>query len=298
MIEKVNFYSNGFKMAAKIYIPDDYKEGEKRAAICISTGYCGTMKKMEMIGIANWFMDSGYVAIIWDPRGFGESEGQKGRIICMENVEDAQNAISYLIERKEVDKDRIGECGISVGGGYAAYVSAIDKRIKCTCSMLCVGDGERWMKSIRTYPAWLNFLKRIEEDRGRRALTGKSEYVKDTDIMPIDPIYDADSLRWWEQFPRADIPLETGDSIINFKPELIVDRISPRPIYVVHPEIETLVPCTEAISMYEHAKEPKKLWIVPKSLTPTWQDVWNPDKVWKMIMNSVVDWFKAYIPPR
>ena len=35
----VVFYSEGAKMAGTIYLPDDYKEGEKRAAVLCNSGW-------------------------------------------------------------------------------------------------------------------------------------------------------------------------------------------------------------------------------------------------------------------
>ena len=40
----VVFYSEGAKMAGTIYLPDDYKEGEKRAAVLCNSGWTGVNK--------------------------------------------------------------------------------------------------------------------------------------------------------------------------------------------------------------------------------------------------------------
>ena len=45
----VVFYSEGAKMAGTIYLPDDYKEGEKRAAVLCNSGWtCMKVKALAM----------------------------------------------------------------------------------------------------------------------------------------------------------------------------------------------------------------------------------------------------------
>lgn len=46
---------------------------------------------------------------------------------------DDRKSVDYLLTRKEVDKDRIGCCGLSLGGFRSAHLAALDPRIKC-CS--------------------------------------------------------------------------------------------------------------------------------------------------------------------
>lgn len=41
---EVVFYSEGAKMVGDIYLPDDYKEGEKRPAVLCNSGWTGVNK--------------------------------------------------------------------------------------------------------------------------------------------------------------------------------------------------------------------------------------------------------------
>ena len=54
----------------------------------------------------------GYVTMRFDMRGCGEAEGEFGRIICLDQVEDTKAAHAFLASRPEVDPDRIGRAGI------------------------------------------------------------------------------------------------------------------------------------------------------------------------------------------
>lgn len=56
---------------------------------------------------------------------------------------DDRRSVDYLCTRAEVDRDRIGCCGLSLGGFRSAHLAALDPRIKC-----CVAAG--WMPSYRS----------------------------------------------------------------------------------------------------------------------------------------------------
>ena len=58
-------------------------------------------------------------------------------------MEDFKNALSFLSSSKAVNKERIGVCGISMGGGYMLQLAAFDRRIKAisiVASGLNLGD--------------------------------------------------------------------------------------------------------------------------------------------------------------
>ena len=88
------------------------------------------------------------------------------------------------------------------------------------------------------------------------------------------------------------------ESIINFKPEEVIDKISPRPIFFQH----LVVDCEESAIMYEKAREPKKLWILPESDVPTHSDVYKGcdggPGFFNTVMQVTIDWLKQYITPR
>ena len=66
-------------------------------------------------------MKLGYVALRFDMRGCGESEGEHARVICLEQVSDTQNALTALAKHPAVDAERIAVVGTSFGGAVAVY---------------------------------------------------------------------------------------------------------------------------------------------------------------------------------
>jgi alpha/beta superfamily hydrolase len=111
MEEKVSFQSDGLKIAGLIDTPLDYKAAERRPAFIVLHGFGGNKDGRGQSVVAKQFAQWGYVTLRIDFRGCGESEGEHGRIICLDQVTDARNALSYLATRPEVDPQRIARVG-------------------------------------------------------------------------------------------------------------------------------------------------------------------------------------------
>ena len=117
----------------------------------------------------------GYVAMRFDYRGCGESEGPKSHIICLEQVEDTKAAVSYMASRPDVDPERIALIGSSFGAAVAVYTGGVDKRVAAVVSSGGWGDGERKFRGQHPTPeAWARFTKMLKDAKAHRAKTGKS----------------------------------------------------------------------------------------------------------------------------
>ncbi|MFX0206901.1 MAG: alpha/beta hydrolase [Candidatus Hodarchaeota archaeon] len=56
-----------------------------------------------------------------------------------QTVLDNRQVLDYIVERKEVDENRLGCIGFSLGGIKASLISGVDKRLKCC--ILCLAGG-------------------------------------------------------------------------------------------------------------------------------------------------------------
>ncbi|MFH1169844.1 MAG: alpha/beta fold hydrolase [Chloroflexota bacterium] len=295
-MEKINFYSAGHKLSGFINIPAGAK-GKVPGIVCCH-GYSGNIQ-LYMADIAQKISEAGYATIIFYHRGLGESEGPVSRVIPQEQSEDIRNAITYMQTRPEVDPDRIGLYGTSLGGANVIYTAGNDKRVKCVVETGGIGNGERLMISLRRRWEWLAFLKEIEEDRAKRVLTGVSRIVDPHYILPADPDTINIMIPRFEKFrtehSSKGYPLETADALMDYKPEQVAEKISPSAALFIHTANDVLVPPEESWNMYERAKEPKKIVIIPNCVH---YDVYkfNKPAVFKKVMATAVAWFKEYLP--
>jgi dipeptidyl aminopeptidase/acylaminoacyl peptidase len=291
----VEFYSEGVKLKGDVYTPDGLSPGESRGAVLLCHGYTG-VKDLYLPDAARVLNGAGYVAMTFDYKGWGDSEGTRSRLAPYGRVLDVQAAMTFLGLQPEVDPERLGLLGVSYGGATVTWVGAVDPRARCVVSVVGIGNGARWMSRVRRMDEWFDLLERSRADRARRATTGVSEYVERSEILLPDrqSAELAAAARCNNPAAVNAIPLEYVDDTIGFNPEWIVDRISPRPILFITTDNDRLVPPEESEQLYAHAGEPKKL-LVLKGYGH--YEVYA-EPAFSEVMAAALDWFGAYMPPR
>src|ERR1700732_4159374 len=115
----VSFQSAGLRLHGVLGVPDGLKPSERRAAFLVLHGFGSNSEAPTTIAPARVLSDFGYVTLRFDMRGCGKSEGEFGRVICLEQVEDLGNALNFLARHPAVDPDRIGVIGSGFGGAVA-----------------------------------------------------------------------------------------------------------------------------------------------------------------------------------
>jgi hypothetical protein len=211
---------------------------------------------MYLPDIARALTAEGFAALAFDYRGFGESEGPTGRLIPEEQVQDVRNAITFLQAQTGVDTRRIAVYGTSFGGGIAIAAGVVDQRVRAVISSVPVCNGERWLRGMRSYWEWMEFRRQLDADRAQRVLTGLSNHVDRAVIAPPDP---AARQAHSASPPRPKLPLETAEAIIEFNPEALVERLSPRPLLMIVAEEDMRVPAEVSLPTFARAGEPKSL---------------------------------------
>jgi uncharacterized protein len=295
MRERIGYYSDGLKLSGILSTPDNSRGGHFPGVVLVP-GFMSTADAF-FGGFAEELNAGGFVSLTMDFRGFGQSEGVPGEVIPYLQIYDASNAISYLQSRPEVNPDKIAILGVSLGGGEVAYIAARDRRVKAVASMVLVGDGERRMRRFRTEQQWQTLMQKVQEDRINRALTGKSKDFsgflnEGTDSVLIMPPALSSSLKDAEQVEEKKgnkTTLATVDGWLDYKPEEIIDKVSPTPILFVQAEKDELE-ADDADILFRKAKEPKKLFTLKDGVH---FDVYG--KRTNEVMKPVLEWFKQYL---
>lgn len=294
MQRDVEFQSAGMTCRGVLWLPDDLQDGEQRPAIVTANGF-SFPKEFLLPGIAERFVDAGYVVLTFDYRFLGESDGApRGRIHAMEQVEDVRNGLSFLEQQPEVDSDRLGAWGASNGGGHVLFAAAHDRRIKCVAANLPVTNGARWLRAQRHTAQWYDLLDRVDEDRRRRFATGgESERCTAFDIFIPDEETRENFENGWRTVDRwePDTTIETAERWLEYAPEHFVDRISPRAMLITHAQNDRITPEIEALSAFERAHEPKKLFLYPSKYSH-----WDGYKIGPDVyMDVVIAWFDQFV---
>jgi 2,6-dihydroxypseudooxynicotine hydrolase len=122
-MERVEIPFDGIKMAAYFRVP----AGVKNPPCVILLGGLDTTKE-DYLTIADYCLNRGLATLAFDGPGQGETQFEMRWRTDFERSVVA--VIDYLETRPEIDRNRIGIIGRSMGGCYAPKTAAIDKRIK------------------------------------------------------------------------------------------------------------------------------------------------------------------------
>jgi dipeptidyl aminopeptidase/acylaminoacyl peptidase len=280
------------RLNGDVYVPDDIRPGERRAAIVLCHGYTG-VKDLYLPDNARVLNDVGYVVLTFDYKGWGDSDGSRSRLAPYSRVADVRAALSFVSTRPDVDAERLGIYGTSYGGATVVWVGAVDPRVKCIVSVVGIGNGTRWMRSVRRPDEWRDLLDRSARDRARRAVDGKSEFVAREEILLPDRQSADLAAKARKNNPAAvsTIPLEYVDETLEFNPEWVVGRISPRPVLFITSDDDRLVPPEESEALYARAGEPKKL-VVLKGYGH--YEVYA-EPAFSEVMRETLAWFRQYL---
>jgi pimeloyl-ACP methyl ester carboxylesterase len=269
-------------------LPDDYRRGERRPAIIMMHGF-GANKNGGPEWICRQFAAWGYVALRFDYRGCGDSEGERGRVIPSEEVADARAAVTYMAARPEVDAGAIALCGSSLGGGVAVEAAALDPRVAAVIVENGVANGERLIRSMHTPESWAKFLALIDETARVGARDAKPKMIHRFDIfeMPKQLQVNLTSNDSLMQFTA-----DTALAFFTFRPEDFAGRIAPRPLLVMHSATDTVTRAEEAFALVRAAKPPVELHLLDG--TTHFMFV-NADA---RVAPTMRTWLDRYFPPR
>jgi uncharacterized protein len=287
--------SAGLNLSGVIAVPDSGGRQERRAAFLVLHGFGSNKESGNVRAPTKLLGELGYVTLRFDMRGCGKSEGEHGRVICLDQVEDTSSALSFLSRHPAVDPARIGVIGTSFGGAVAVYAGGVDERIAAVISNGGWGDGERKFRGQHGTPqAWAKFTAMLEEGRAHRARTGRSLMVPRYDIVPI-PAHVRDNLAQQsvQMFPSGTVemfPAETAQSMLDFRADDVVGKIAPRPLLLLHSANDSVTPTEQSIELFKRAGQPAELHLF--SDADHFMFAQGNTRVWGVLR----DWLRDYFP--
>lgn len=218
--------SDGLELVGEVYMPIGNRP---MPALCICHGIPAGPPDPQDRGyaeLAQKFCAAGFVTLIFNFRGTGISDGN---IDILGWSRDLQTALDFLHGLEEVDKSRVCLLGFSGGAAVSVYVAAHDTRVCSVAACACPADFS--------------------------LLAGK-----ETALSSIQHFREIGAIR------DKDFPPSTKEWLRGFEtisPIQCIDRVSPRPLLVIHGDADEVVPIEHAHKLYQKAKEPKELKIIP-----------------------------------
>jgi dipeptidyl aminopeptidase/acylaminoacyl peptidase len=246
-IEEISFEADGLRLAGELRIPS---AGRAHPTLCICHGIPTAPPDPNDRGyvpLAERFCSAGFITLIFNFRGTGESQGN----LDMPGwSRDLRAALDFLYGRSEVDKTHLCVVGFSGGAAVSVYAAAHDPRVSLLVTCACPADFNSLYE--RQTPS-----EAIERFRQIGA-------VRDRDFPP--------SVEEWERGFEEITPISW------------IDRISPRPLLLVHGDADEVIPLEHGRRLYRKAKEPKELKVIPGAKHRLRLD--------ESAMSFVLDWLK------
>ena len=208
------------------------------------------------------FTRAGFAVLIFDYRGFGASDGDRGTLSPAWQLEDWRNAFAYMRGRHDIDPERGGIFGSGgTGGGNAVLTAAYEPGARATISQVPVADGRDWLRRMRQDHEWVAFLESVDADRRARAATGKGTAVHPREGIMIETAErratsvksDVDA-----RIPTA-VPLAAAQGILDYRPIDAASRV--RNLMVIAVADDDVTPTDHAEALYRAAPAPKQLVI-------------------------------------
>jgi dipeptidyl aminopeptidase/acylaminoacyl peptidase len=247
-IEEIHFEADGLRLAGELYIPST---GKVHRTLCICHGVPAAPPDPTDRGyalLAERFCRAGFATLIFNFRGTGKSEGNLAPLGWSRDLE---AAVHFLYDRKEVDRTHLCLLGFSGGAAVSVYTAAHDPRISLVTTCACPAD----FNSLYERQAPLDAIERFRQIGA----------IRDKDFPP--------SVDEWQRGFETITP-------INW-----IDRISPRPLLLVHGDADEVIPLEHARRLYRKAKQPKQLKMIPGGK--------HRLRTEETAMTFVLDWLKA-----
>jgi hypothetical protein len=288
------------KVVGSLFRPENYKGNSSLLPGVLVAGAMTGVKEQAAGSYAERIAKSGFVTLAIDHRHFGESEGEpRQHEDPAKKMEDFKNAISFLSTIEDIDREKIGACGISMGGGYMLQLAAFDRRIKAVsivASGLNFGDT---LVEMLGKEGFINFLKEHNKARQKHYETGEVQYIPAvaTDNKPAamtgdEPFEYYGTSRAWSPGWVNRYTTESIENLMSDNAVTYAHHVSPTPLLIVHGRKDKYCLPKFAQQVYDEAGEPKEImWFD----TSNHIDLYDNDKYVGPAIDKIVEWLNAYL---
>ena len=296
--QTVEFRSEGLKIVGDLFRPSNSAE-QNLPAILMAGAMTGV--KEQVAGLyAKRLAKAGFSTLVFDHRHFGESEGEpRQHEDPSKKMEDFKNAISFLRSLKGIDPERIGGCGISMGGGYMLQLAAFDRRLKAIAVVASGLNLADTMVELIGKEGFTAFLSGLSSSRQRHYDTGQAQYIpavatnnKPAAMTGDEPFEYYGTSRAWSPGWVNRYTTESVENLMAFNAVPYARHVSPTPLLIVHGKNDKYCLPKFAQQVYDLAGDPKEIMWVD---TTNHIDLYDVDKYVDPAIDKIVAWFDKYL---
>jgi uncharacterized protein len=260
--ESIELPVAGNILRGKLILPDS--DGP-HPLVVLQSGLGGPAEASYGIGTA--FAGQGLACLVYDHRGTGYSDGSpRQEFDPWQQCRDLRDLITRMILRDNIDGDRIGLWGISIGGANSLFTAATDRRVKAVVAIIPPVSG--WSaRSLQPADTLAELEALIPVDRLARARGEAPLTIRlHGEPTPGNPVMfsDNEGIEFVEQMIhhlpsfRNEITVSTLDKLYEMEVRAYAERIF-QPTLMVLASGDTVAPVEEAREMFERIPGAKEL---------------------------------------
>ncbi|MDQ0496513.1 alpha/beta hydrolase family protein [Paenibacillus brasilensis] len=143
-----------------VHVPQN-SANRKHPVILYCHGFTGNKTAGNRMGVklARRLCAEGYVVVRFDYIGSGESEGEFETDTYFSGwIKDAQSILAWTKTLENIDLDRIGIIGHSMGGAMATHLLSFEKTLKSICTLSPMSYLEENLKKVIGPSLWEDLL--------------------------------------------------------------------------------------------------------------------------------------------
>ncbi|MEO0460406.1 MAG: alpha/beta fold hydrolase [Myxococcota bacterium] len=243
-LRPVDFDSQGEKLRGHLFVPPNY-DPQRRYPAVVVTGSWTSVKEQMPDEYASLLAATGVLALTFDFRGFGASEGQPRQFEdSTRKIEDIRAAVDFLAKRTDVET--IAGLGVCASSGYIAHAAAQDPRISrlvLIAPWLHNAEMARALYDARP-GGTVGLLRAAEEAKTRYETTGQTQYaLAASELDALSAMYVPQNAFDYYLNPAKAAGSHYANlfAIMSWKPWLTFDGISvakdiEQPVFIVHSE--------------------------------------------------------------
>lgn len=201
MRRDIEFQSEGATLRGWLYCLDDTAT-RRRPAVIMAHGFSAT-RHMTTDKYALVLFEAGFTVLLFDHRNFGASDGEpRQQINPWIQARGYRDAISYLLERDDIDPKGIAIWGDSLSGGVALAVAAVDKRVAALVAQVpaCGAELPPDDPDGRRFRTLADTIARGNVDPSPNEVQGPMPVVSDDQVRRPSALQPLTAYRWFIEY--------------------------------------------------------------------------------------------------
>jgi uncharacterized protein len=258
--ESIRFFSDGQRLDGELWYP---RSSACSAVVVPCSGYLG-LKRLQPARFARALVLRGYACLCFDYRGFGFSDGERGRLVPSEQVDDIRAAVDYLRSRDDTAVPPLVLLGWGLGGALVIAEAAHDSRVAAVVAVNAIADGYRTTRALHDDTSWARLMEQLERDRFERLRYGHSALIDAFEVVRLrSPTLEyVETELYKDSAFGSPVTCHASEHLLRFSVEHLVGRIAPRPLFLAHGAANDLYSPEEAQRLYRLAGEPRELHLL------------------------------------